>query len=373
MTEDEVKKQLQDAAAQTAADQLEAQIKKSDAGFRKVQQDQVLAKGEGASLIGSQMDRASGNQSMTGSTGVILNTAEGEARAAANVNAGAERTDLQNTRDLTLADALDKQNTEERERAQQKAETLARFGDFSGYEAMGYTPEETGRMKTYFDKQNEQQYGGLGGYADTLLSLYENNASYDVAAGLKEALAAGLITEQDYNAAMIAAKGIVPGAKAAAAKAGSRRSSGGSRKAAGGSDDYEDEGGTQFPPEIVAAFQRATYDDGNGLYSAANQEDWNLLRDWYDEQGGDAGDYFYLSPTKKRQETTVTNRNGNGWVYVEGVGRVSYEELEKMVEDGSVLENEENGKLTYTKAPKARRSRMDDRDDVRDGRPTKEV
>ena len=50
-------------------------------------------------------------------------------------------------------------------------------------------------------------------------------------------------------------------------------------------------------------------------------------------------------------DPTITNRNGDGWVYVPGLGRYTYSELESKVNSGQVSEvyNATNNTLTYTK------------------------
>lgn len=53
----------------------------------------------------------------------------------------------------------------------------------------------------------------------------------------------------------------------------------------------------------------------------------------------DSGDTAY---------SEITNRNGNGWVYVDGLGRLTMTELKKYVDDGTVIETVRNGKYTYT-------------------------
>lgn len=58
-------------------------------------------------------------------------------------------------------------------------------------------------------------------------------------------------------------------------------------------------------------------------------------------------------PTPQQtSEPTVTNRNGNGWVYVPGMGRYTYDELEALVNSGRVKEdyNSVTNSYTYTKA-----------------------
>lgn len=53
------------------------------------------------------------------------------------------------------------------DRARQQAETLAAYGDFSGYQALGYTPEQIAQMEAYWALLNGGGYGGGsgGGYS----------------------------------------------------------------------------------------------------------------------------------------------------------------------------------------------------------------
>lgn len=94
----------------------------------------------------------------------------------------------------------------------QKAETLAQYGDFSGYADLGYTAEQIQSMKDAWNKDNtpDNSYGGLSSYAQTLLSVYQANPSYDITGELQAALEAGMITQQDQLAALQAAAGMKP-------------------------------------------------------------------------------------------------------------------------------------------------------------------
>lgn len=51
-------------------------------------------------------------------------------------------------------------------------------------------------------------------------------------------------------------------------------------------------------------------------------------------------------------DTQVTNKNGSGWVYVPGFGRITYQELEHYVDTGEITEtfDPNTGKYTYRKA-----------------------
>lgn len=102
----------------------------------------------------------------------------------------------------------EQQDARTKAEAEQKAATMAQYGDFSGYGNIGYTPEEVGRMQSYYDQQTAQQYDGLSSYAKTLLNLYQSNPAYNLQGGAQEALDAGLISAQDYTAVLMAAKGI---------------------------------------------------------------------------------------------------------------------------------------------------------------------
>lgn len=46
----------------------------------------------------------------------------------------------------------------------------------------------------------------------------------------------------------------------------------------------------------------------------------------------------------------ITNSHGNGWVYVEGMGRMTWDELESEIDNGKVVETMKNGVYTYRKA-----------------------
>ena len=106
--------------------------------------------------------------------------------------------------------ALQEAEAERQAEAEQKAATLARYGDFSGYSELGYTPAEVGSMQQAYAKENapDTGYKGLSDYAQTLLSLYQANPGYDIKRGLQQALDGGLISQQDYIAALQTAAGM---------------------------------------------------------------------------------------------------------------------------------------------------------------------
>ena len=113
---------------------------------------------------------------------------------------------------IALRAAMPEQEAQEKALAQQqqKAATLAAYGDFSGYGALGYTPGEIQGMTDAYARENTQDntYGGLSSYAKTLLDVYRANKGYDIRGGLQQALDSGLITQQDYLAALQAAAGM---------------------------------------------------------------------------------------------------------------------------------------------------------------------
>lgn len=117
---------------------------------------------------------------------------------------------------IQLAELQARQEAEARRRleAEQRAATLAQYGDFSGYYDLGYTAEQVAQMEQAYAQANApaveeaQIYQGLSDYALTLLNLYQANPAYDIQAGLQDALAAGLITQMDYIAALQTAAGM---------------------------------------------------------------------------------------------------------------------------------------------------------------------
>ena len=106
--------------------------------------------------------------------------------------------------------ALQEREAQRKAEAQQKAATLAQYGDFSGYGALGYTPQQIAGMKQAYDAENapDTGYKGLSDYAKTLLGLYQANPGYDIKRGLQQALDGGLISQQDYIAALQTAAGM---------------------------------------------------------------------------------------------------------------------------------------------------------------------
>lgn len=122
---------------------------------------------------------------------------------------GAE-TDIASQIRQEMLQAQQNAQTAAREEQLQKAETLAQYGDFSGFAELGYTAEQIQSMKDAYDRQNapKENYGGLSSYAQTLLNVYQANPAYDITGELQAAFNAGLISQQDYLAALQTAAGM---------------------------------------------------------------------------------------------------------------------------------------------------------------------
>lgn len=64
--------------------------------------------------------------------------------------------------------------------------------------------------------------------------------------------------------------------------------------------------------------------------------------------GNDGGGYTPIDNTPKAP-LEVSNRHGETWVEVPGMGRLTIDELELNIENGKIVETVENGKVKYTK------------------------
>ena len=273
-TVEEIKKQVSDANTAAAVAALEAQVNKTRASYANMNRDANAAAKEGAGMIEGRMQRAGLERPVTDTANLMLKSAAGNAIAS---NREQQRLGaLQSANNIRFVAGAGQENADklQKQQAQQKAETLARYGDFSGFSELGYAPEQVQGMKAVYDaeKNKPEDYKGLGSYAETLLDLYATNAGFDVESGLRQALENGLITQMDYQAALIAAKGIVPGSKAK--KTGSKT---------GGSPTGDD--GGQDPAYLAAkdAFSRVT-EKRDGKYVVTNFGDWATLRNYFGNQ-----------------------------------------------------------------------------------------
>ena len=92
----------------------------------------------------------------------------------------------------------------------------------------------------------------------------------------------------------------------------------------------------------VKQLQQALGVKADGLWGSRSQQ----------AAGGLTADQAWAQFNDGGNEYSVTNQNGNGWVYIPGMGRYSYSELEQLVNDGRVIEtvNPDKMQITYTRA-----------------------
>lgn len=329
-TEEEIRRSITDAGTQAAVAALEKQVEQSRSAYGAMNRDADAAAAAGAGYIQAGMQDAGLDRPMTGTAAMTMETAAGDAR---NSNARLQQLGEQGMRaNIRYVQNSGQERAEEleRQKAIQKAETLAKYGDFSGYGALGYTQEEVQSMKNAWDAQNSkpEEYGGLGSYARTLLELYENNAGFDIGQNLQQALENGLITQRDYQAALIAARGIVAGSGAKKTK-GSTGGTGGT----GDTGDYTKE-------EQAAADRVKQLPDGR--FSVSDPGDWRTLMGYYSRNGmlSSFANQFVFEPVNNTEQ-----------VYVPGYGKMSYEEAERLVAEGAVTVTgqDENGDPVFAR------------------------
>ena len=337
-TVEEIKKQVSDADTAAAVAALEAQVNKARAYYANINKNTNAAAREGAARIAASMNNAGMNAGAGGATGLILQSAAGNARTATqNAQRLAEMGSENNIRYVAAAgqkaaDDIAKAN------AQQKAATLAKYGDFSGYGEIGYTPEQVSAMKATHDARNAKteqpdDYEGLGNYAQTLLDLYATNAGFDVEGGLRQALENGLITERDYQAALIASGGIIPGYKnkKTETKSGNARTS--------HKPDDSDAPGDITQAEQAAA-NRVTSTTPEGKYIVTDPKDWDVLMGYYSRNGllSQFAQQFVFKPQQVVEK-----------VYVPGYGEITWEEADALEQAGNIIAVglDKNGKTIY--------------------------
>lgn len=333
-TVEDIKKQVSDANTAAAVAALEAQVNKTRASYANMNRDANAAAKEGAGMIEGRMQRAGLERPVTDTANLMLKSAAGNAIAS---NREQQRLgEIQSTNSIRFVAGAGQENADklQKQQAQQKAETLAKYGDFSGYSDLGYAPEQVQGMKAVYDaeKNKPEDYKGLGSYAETLLDLYATNAGFDVESGLRQALENGLITQRDYQAAMIASRGVVPGGNAKG-RTGDKT---GTRTGDPGADD-----GGQDPVYLAAqdAFSRVT-EMKNGKYVVRDTADWAALRNYY---GSKLEGSFVLE--EERLQTPL--------------GALTYTEAEQMERQGRLVMVgvDQNGdpiySLPYAKNPYA--------------------
>ena len=316
-TVEDIKKQVSDANTAAAVAALEAQVNKTRASYANMNRDANAAAKEGAGMIEGRMQRAGLERPMTDTANLMLKSAAGNAIAS---NREQQRLgEIQSANNIRFVAGAGQENADKlkKQQAQQKAETLAKYGDFSGYSDLGYAPEQIQGMKTVYEaeKNKPEDYKGLGSYAETLLDLYATNAGFDVESGLRQALENGLITERDYQAALIAAKGIVPGSKA-------------KKKKSTGTNLADD-------PMTAAeeAFSRIEGKRGD-KYIVRTMDDWKALQGAY---GDKMVDYFVYEPQRVAD-----------LVYVPGYGEITWEEAYALEQQGAIdVTEDKNGNTVF--------------------------
>ena len=319
-TVEEIKKHVSDANTAAAVAALEAQVEKTRASYANMNRGVGASAKEGAGQIESRLQSAGLDRPMTETAGMMLKSAAGNAIAS---NQEAQRLGeigaVNNIR--YLAGAGQKQADElQKQKAEQKAATLAQYGDFSGYGELGYSPAQVQGMKAAYDAENNkpEDYAGLGNYAQTLLDLYAGNANFNIEEGLQQALQNGLITDRDYQAALIASRGVVPGSKGKKTGKGT------------GTDDLT--GGPAA--DVQAAAERITRQRVDGKYIVENKADWETLMGYYNRNGqlSQFAEQFVFDPAE-----------GAELVYVPGYGEISWEEADALERAGliSVTEDEQ--------------------------------
>lgn len=82
-------------------------------------------------------------------------------------------------------------NQDEQSQLENKAALMAKYGDFSGYKALGYTDAEIALMEATYRNQNAEKYGGGGGGDPTVSQDYEGlfRAAYDAGDNAKSFIA----------------------------------------------------------------------------------------------------------------------------------------------------------------------------------------
>ena len=328
-TVEDIKKQVSDANTAAAVAALEAQVNKTRASYANMNRDANAAAKEGAGMIEGRMQRAGLERPVTDTAGLMLKSAAGNAIAS---NREQQRLgEIQSANNIRFVAGAGQENADKlkKQQAQQKAETLAQYGDFSGYGELGYAPEQIQGMKAAYDaeKNKPEDYKGLGSYAETLLDLYATNAGFDVESGLRQALENGLITERDYQAALIAANGIVPGSKA-------------KKKKSTGTNPADD-------PMTAAeeAFSRIEGKRGD-KYIVRTMDDWKALQGAY---GDKMVDYFVYEPQRVAE-----------LVYVPGYGEITWEEAYALEQQGviDVTEDKNGNTVFYQLRPGSVSTRM---------------
>ncbi len=270
-------------------------------------------------------------------------------------------------------------NTQEQLDYQAYLNDLAQYNTDRNFAYNQYL-DEYNQLQTYLGNLQTQDGVDYGRYLDqiTLRQQEEQNQQALDQQAFENAMAMyqtyGYVPEQ-YAAAL----GLPAGTPTAdqsyqewymAQQAAKQQTSGGGGNGGGGNNTG---GGNDTAGGLTSAQQTAVYAFSGGDHSDAVIE--TLVGAGYTqadlEAAGYTGDYFESGGTPVGNDTpndtpaeapatpadpvdpanNVTNRTGNGWIVVPGYSRITWQELEAMVERGEITEsyNEETGKYTYRK------------------------
>lgn len=324
-TVEEIKKKIGDANTEAAVEALEAQVGKTRAAYASMDQGIHSAVKEGAGQIESRMQRAGLARPMTETAGMMLKSAAGNASAANREAQRLGEIGMENNIRYLAGAGQQQSDKMQKQQAQQKAATLAQYGDFSGYGELGYSPAQVQGMKAAYNAENNkpEDYEGLGSYAETLLDLYAGNANFNIEEGLQQALQNGLITERDYQAALIASRGVVPGSKG---------------KKTGKDTDADDLTGGPAA-DVQAAAARITRQRVDGKYIVENKADWETLMGYYNRNG---------QLSQFAQQFVFDPAEGAELVYVPGYGEISWEEAYALEQAGLIdVTEDDQGRTVF--------------------------
>lgn len=317
MNAEEIRKEITDANARAAVDALQKQVAKAGAAYGAMNRDVQMGAKEGGEIVGKTMAARAVARPMTSTAGLVMNTAAGDAQ---RVNRTAQQLNKAKLdADGAYLGAVGQKNADamKEQQAKAKAETLAQYGDFSGFSELGYDASQVGNMQAAFQREQQaaEAFEGLGKYAQTLLDLYGENAAFDIGANLQEALDNGLISKRDYTAALIASRGIIPGSKA------KKKSGGNPGKVA-----EEDGPLGNWTAEERAVAARATQRP-DGKWTLTDPNDWNTLMAGYTRNG---------ALSQYAQQFVFEPQQVADLVYVPGYGEITWEEAYDLEERGLV-------------------------------------
>lgn len=225
---------------------------------------------------------------------------------------------------------LDELTLQQQQRQEQldQAVLAAQYGDYSGLNAMGI---DTSNNPTDYERQYNlallgAQYGDYSGLS--ALGVTPNNANVPASA--------------------LANAGRTKPVGSGSSNSGSSKSGSSATKS-----------GTSAANGLISAFQAGDHSDATikGLldagYTQADIEAAGYTGNYFTKAGGGSGGSGSSGSSGGSADASasVTNRTGNGWIVVPGYSRITWQELEAMVERGEITEsyNAETGKYTYRK------------------------